>query len=259
MYCANCGCKIDKDDKYCYKCGSKINEVKSKVIVNENILLILGILSLVFFLNPFISIPFACASIGIGIYYRKVSGRFSIGFIMGIFSISLTIFLLLSTLLVMPIFENSTFEEETNIIDKYDDTKDSDKKDNYTIIGYSFSGSDNTVLELNQDGTYKWSKIDDNTYNLSGKYLIYNGNEAIEYIASKLGDSSISREEQYKYFTDGKYSLDNYYLIVLSSDSNYIYLYGFFNESNSSIDLSVVGSNNWVKFTMKDRISNIDI
>lgn len=257
MYCANCGCKLDKDDEYCYKCGSKIN--KTKAVVNENIPLILGILSLVFFINPFFSIPFACASIVIGIYYKKISGRFSIGSIISIFSISLTLFLLLSTLLVMPILESSTFKEETNIIDKYDDTKDNDTKDNYTIIGYSFSGSDNTVLELKQDGTYKWSKIDDDTYNLSGKYLIYNGNEAIEYIASKLGDSSISREEQYKYFTDGKYSLKDYYLIVLSSNSNYIYLYGFFNESNSSIDLSVVGSNNWVKFTMKERISNIDI
>ena len=182
MYCTNCGNKLPEKAKYCNLCGTATekNFSISNQSNNNNLSLILGIVSCILFTVPLISIPLAIASIIIGIQ-KKESNKTSIGIVLGIISILLTaVSIILITLLLTFVKDNSRKIiddfEINNFIDEYHDWIEP-KEQISDIKGYSWLSEDKSILYLNNDNTYIWYAQDANhedNYH-QGKSEIYKG------------------------------------------------------------------------------------
>lgn len=138
------------------------------------------------------------------------------------------------------------------------------------IKGYKWKANDNSVLYLYNDDTFIWYKDDfiyyDNYY--TGKYEVYKGIAAINYMTNELPLYGVTAEEQmdliYNQQIDN--AMENYYVIVLDNEylkidgeeqvySDDTYYFGFYNESKEYLDLVNVKTANYSGFT---RIYPID-
>ena len=91
------------------------------------------------------------------------------------------------------------------------------------VSGHSFVTDDKfeSLLELKNDGSFKFYKsksdLTDNYY--EGTYELYCGDEAIEYIDTKLSQYALTRKEQEDLMArNQQYSEDNYYCLVLVNE-----------------------------------------
>lgn len=140
MRCRNCNSSIEIDDKFCVNCGIELNE-ENKILdseiacsninsQNNTISLILGIMSCVFSIITVISLPLSIVSIILGINYKRETNNRSIGLILGIIGITLTIIFIIIYLIlgftVLNIISNPV-EEQYNY--------PTIEKDNYDHIG----------------------------------------------------------------------------------------------------------------------------
>jgi len=136
------------------------------------------------------------------------------------------------------------------------------------IIGYKWKASDESVLYLYEDNTFKWYKNDDdhsdNYY--SGTYTLYNGTRAIMYVADDLEKYGVTYSEQYRLIESNDSSLDNYYNLNLYneeciingvnelSETLFVPRLGFYLEDSKVLDLVNMNSANYNTFTRKEKI-----
>lgn len=288
MYCPNCGNKIKEETTYCTYCGAKLkkesinkedNKTQSSRNNNSNTPLIIGIIACITFWLPVVSIPLAIISIVTGKNYQKETGKNTAGPILGITSLVLTIIEIIIIAISMIFFidfikeeiENET-EEIPNIEDRYEDYFN-DTKESFDIKGYSWKGSDNSVLYLNKDKSYTWYQ-DDTTHNDNfyiGTYEFYTGTDAIDYITNNLKEYGITEEEQRRLFQNGQYNLSDYYVIILnctkmivngteqSPQTSIIPYYGFYDATMKRLGLVNMNTGNKAEFTIQEKLSSIDL
>lgn len=259
MYCTNCGKKIDSNNHYCTKCGKKIeyNTLKDKTNKNisPNFPLILGIFSLICIPIPKISIPLAITSIFLAIKSKTHNKLETLGIILGILSIIITIFLFISTLFVEPLAK-----ELINSIDTNNYNNDTQQIIEPELSGYKWLGSDSSILFLKKDGTFEWNKKTNNTDQLLyGNYETYNGEEAIQYIEQYLPQYKFYKEENNQSSSE---QIQYTYLIILTSNTTTtpIYLYGQISMDGKKLNLTNIQDNSTIKFKKQDTLSgSIDI
>ena len=299
MYCTNCGNKLKDDENYCTNCGCEVvnsdSNVTETVTFTEhenssskdnqpnnkgNLSLILGILACIFFWFPILSIPFMIVSFILGSQYKKETGKKSIGVILSI--ISLILFIVEIVIVIVGMFfwvsyldENTDYDwgDYPDYYDYFHDN-DQDEADFFDIKGYSWKGDDNSFLYLNQDNSYVWYQDDHDHQNnfYLGTFEVYNGNDAIEYITNHLAEYGITEKEQQDLFQNGKYDLEDYYLLILNcsktmlngqeqnfSNGSKVHYYGFYNEDTKRLDLINMNTGNKAGFTLKDKLNSIDI
>lgn len=281
MYCSNCGTKLREGTSFCPNCGmscssnfQNIHHPKTNQI-NIDASVIIGIIACIFFFMPFISIPLAIISIVLG-SKQKSETKHNTGRVLGIISLCLSIIEIILFILAIIFFANldiKTIESTMNdeIIEHFYDREYDTKS--FDIKGYSWIGDDKSILYLNKDNTYHWYQSDnnheDNFY--SGIYEVYTGTTAIDYIAEELEQYGITKEEQYQLFQNQDHQLKDYYLIILENTktiinkeeqpntNNTIYYYGLFNDKTKYLDLVNIATNKDAGFTLKERLSSIDL
>lgn len=251
MYCPNCGNKINNNEIYCSNCGNKI----TKDTDNKNINIIIPILACVFFWIPIISIPLAIISIIIG--FTNNNKKPSL-IILGILSILLSILEIVIIIIFTRYLINGINYDK--IEDKYLDKFNEYYKriEEYTtneIKGYSWTTNNNLTIYLYNNNKYS---IYDNSEKEKGKYELYNGESAIEYIENNLEENSISEDIQKNIIKDKGYTIKDYYLIIFTNDNEIItYYYGFYN--NEYLELTNIKNNDKLILNKKEKISDIDI
>lgn len=263
MYCTSCGRERKKNENYCTSCGHKFEERKEEFqsreigpkITNyqsEAPIILTGVLSLVFWYFPFFSITLAIASICLGITYFHKNHKFSIGSILGIVTIIVTILLFLATLFVVPLYNTITNEIEFPEIEEREDS--ASKQVNLT--DYSWQGSDKSILTFENNSRFVWQKSSQNT--LEGKYQIYNGIDVINYITTHLEEFGLTSEEGSEYFKEKSSRLENHYLLILSTSSETTYLYGILSEEKN-LSLKDIKSKEEFNFTIKEKLGSVDV
>lgn len=292
MYCTKCGNKLETGQNYCTHCGKSTNQnttanqnntnfsstsLNQKQNNNGIISLILGILALLTFSKPLISIILATISIIIGKKYQKETGNNTVGPLLGIIGIILSI--LVAIIFIFYIFWTEEFIENVKteyfkIIEENDYYNPEEKvQESFDLRGNSWIADDNSVLYLNNDQSYIWYQDDkvhtDNYY--VGNYEFYTGIDAINYIATNLKEYRITVEEQQKIIQNSNYTMNDYYVIILDCtktkingieqipSNNKIYYYGFYDEALQYLSLVNIATNNQAGFTLQNKIANIDI
>lgn len=102
-----------------------------------------------------------------------------------------------------------------SVKDQIDDNRFDD------VSGNKWQMDDNSLLVLNNDNTFYWyqdsSVLTDNYY--IGTYSVYQGENAIRYIANELDEYGLTEEEQRGSIERGpKYHVYNYYCLVLENE-----------------------------------------
>jgi len=280
MYCSNCGNPIQYEDSYCPSCGIKCQN-KEKINPapkgNENnISLITGIISFIFCWIPIISIPLAISAILLGRKYKKETGEKTAGSILGIISLVFSTLGFIFIFMIAVLFFNILDEETDNtqmLTDYLEQYEYYETEISFDISGYSWVGNDKSVIYLNKNKKYSWYQDDknqtDNFYN--GTYEYYTGTDAINYISTYLREYGVTEEEQKNLIERGEYQLKNYYLLILTCDkvvingveerpqNSIVYYYGFYNEKYKRLELVNMDTANKGVFTLRGKISNIDI
>ena len=284
MYCVKCGNKLNKDDKFCTKCGSEVKENKayseySDNTSNDSLCIVLGIFSLLMFWFPLIGIILGICAIVSAKKYKNENNKNSGGMVLGIIGLVLSIVVTVITILGIVFFSlfvtnhHNLENKVEEYIDRFgkdfdydrDDDKDKDNDDsNFSLGNNVWRGSDKSVLYLNEDDSYYWYMNDkeheDNYF--SGTYSVYNGIDAVNYIVKNFADYNFTYDKQMDLFGDGKYNLNNYYLLVLDCDKavvngkedvsakGVVPYYGFYDEDNESLSLINMKSGNDANFSL---------
>lgn len=278
MYCRNCGRPLTEKEKYCPTCGKSTSTESNKIESSNqkgksDLSLLLGIISCVCFWNPILSFPLALISIITGIHAKKENNQKTIGPILGGISILLTLIeITLITLFGWYIIHHVTEETEIekNDWDQFYETFEH-WKESFDISGYSWLGDDQSILYLNYDKSYIWyqSDLDHEDNFTTGTYTFYTAETAINYIANNLKEYEITEEAQKELFQDGKYSIQDYYLIILNEkksiiegkeqQTNIMYYYGFYNKNKKCLELVNMNTNSPVVLTIKEKLNKIDL
>lgn len=90
-----------------------------------------------------------------------------------------------------------------------------------SITGKSWEASDGSLLVMEDNGDFKYykDKEDLEDYYFEGKYKIYTGEDAIQYIDEDLEEYGVTEQEQRDIFErNEKYTVDNYICIVLTNE-----------------------------------------
>lgn len=93
------------------------------------------------------------------------------------------------------------------------------------ISGHSWEASDGSLLVLDDDGTFRYYRDQDDRsdYYYEGTYKVYCGEDAVEYIAEDLEEYGVTEEEQREIFErNEEYNVDNYYCMVLTYEKCFI-------------------------------------
>lgn len=172
-----------------------------------------------------------------------------------ILNIGLIIIMLLGAMLVLTGCGNEERKtnENNNKVKKIDD-----------ISGYSYvEKTDDSLLDLKSDGTFKYYQDKDKLadYYYEGTYTIYNGEDAIEYIANDLEKYGVTEEEQKDLLErNSKYKIDNYYCVVLKNQKCIINgentlttivetpYFGFYFEDTKTLNITNMKSSNIYNF-----------
>lgn len=256
MYCTNCGKKVNSGNRYCTNCGKEINHYSENGVSRgekrTSYSLILGIFSIICLPYPVISVPLAILSIIFYFQAKKNHQKENMGIILGILSLIITILLSLSTLFIVPLAK-----EWISNIDSSHYENDIPVENGPELSGYQWLEDDGSALSLKKDGTFEWNRMTNNTFQeLSGKYEVYNGEEAFQYIQEKF--------PQYKFFDENNNSaneqLQYYYLLILKSDTlDTIYFYGELSTDGKELKLTNIQENSTIELKRLDKISGIDI
>lgn len=108
-------------------------------------------------------------------------------------------------------------------ISNKEDSEDNNKtvEKNSKVIGYSYiEETDDSLLNLNSDGTFEYYKDKDELedYYYEGTYKVYQGTEAVEYIVNDLSSYGVTKSELEDLFErSSHYSEDNLYCVILTN------------------------------------------
>lgn len=287
MYCESCGKKRHNNEKFCTNCGKsypqegsnyyseekKINNINNQSQSTSDATIILGVISLVFFFIPILSIPLAIASLIIGIKNKQRLSNLLPAVISLIIMALAIIFIVVATKFFYNEIKaniNDSIFEKKYYEDYYEDTPSSDS---YDISGQQWVGNDNSLLNLNKNNNYIWyqssTNQDDNFY--QGTYEFYTGSEAIKYIANNLQGYGLTEYIQQQNIIASKHSINEYYLIILTCDKVVIngneqtpdksmaYYYGYYEKKEEYLDLTDISTEIKAGFTKKDTINTIGI
>ncbi len=215
MYCDKCGSKINSSDDYCPTCGASIGKKGEE---NSNIGIIFAIIAFITFWFPLVSIPFAIVAIIKG---KKNSVAATIlGIISLLLSILITGIIILGCLyLGREIVSGDIFDNIDMIIDKYTDRIEEKFGGNKRVElrGSSWMAGDESILLLKENGEYFWyASLDMSDSNYSkGRYVYYNGLEAINRLSKEYGEYGYSFGDLVEEADD---RISNYYLITLDCE-----------------------------------------
>lgn len=270
MYCTECGNKLNNNDKFCTNCGSSNTSINTNVVKesNNDFSFIFGIIAVVMFAVPFISIPLAIVSIVSSKKNNKEKNN--VGVILGIVSIVLSVVYVLIIGLIFVfafMFEHTDYSSDYYYEDDYYYYDDSYYEEDYyeddldDVIGNSFSGDDNSVLYLNNDMSYVWYMDNTKSSFYSGTYKIYNGYDAVKYISDSLSEYGIDMNEQMEMFKYNRDRLEDYYLIIFNCDDYYgvdssndvlgvTPYYGFYDDDRDYLDLTNMKNFNKIRLSL---------
>ncbi len=282
MYCTKCGNKLSKEDKFCTKCGNEINidKVYSEYTDSNNtnsLSIILGVFSLLMFWFPLVGIILGIGAIVLAKKYKKENDKSSGGLVLGIVGLVLSILVIIFIILGIIFFSffvtnsgdlgNKVEEYIDRFGEGFDFDRDDDKdKDDskFSLEDNVWRGSDKSVLYLNKDNDYYWymnDNVHDDNY-FYGTYSVYNGLDAVNYIVSNFADYNFTYDKQMDLFGEGKYNLNNYYLLVLDCDKAFVNgkedvsakgivpYYGFYDSDKESLSLVNMKSGNNANFSL---------
>jgi ABC-type microcin C transport system permease subunit YejB len=130
MKCQNCNSSVNKDDKYCFNCGTKIEVIEQiEPVDNKNsqpISFWLGLLAIILFWIPAISIALGIISIVLECCHKKENSNRMSALVPGIIAIILSF---IFSIIILVLFLFSYVND-----DEYDDEYDYDWfdiRDNY--------------------------------------------------------------------------------------------------------------------------------
>lgn len=213
MYCTNCGNEMNKEDKFCPKCGTPIKEEpvaslstspvpkfnsSPKENRNESNLAtnqkertlditskILGFVALIFsFLVLIISIPLSLGSMVLGFLYQKRTNKKSIGLLLGIVALIISIIFFIVNLVTL-------FNPVHAVVGTWN-CSSSATSTNYIV-----------TFDLRKNKTFTWSKYNDGANNyVKGTYTFEdlkkknNSGEFLYYAITLSGDEFIENGKQ---------------------------------------------------------------
>lgn len=141
--------------------------------------------------------------------------------------------------------------------------KDKEQDYNYEhLIGNSFIANDNSYLVLKSDKSFYWYKdINNKDEYYYGKYTIYRGEKAIDYISSDLSIYGIDEEYQRSYLKDK--NIDNYYnlnlkneKLITNNNEEKLYketrYYGLSSNDYKKLEFINMDANNFAIFTLDE-------
>lgn len=268
MYCENCGKKQNSNENYCTECGNKYQQpINSRQSLSKsNISLILGIISDVFIIIPFVAIPLAITSILIVLKNKLPKSNLIPAIISLIFALLEIIFIIMliifstnyKTSSILDLIKQEFYQEIEPLIESYD------------ISGQKWVGDDDSLLDLSLDQNFVWYQNqqlqNNNLY--QGNYQIYTDYKAISYIAENLSEYGLTRYEQIKNITESNHSINEYYLIILecqkividgieqTPNNNIIYYYGYYEEEINYLNLTNMATQNKAGFTNMTNSNN---
>ena len=139
----------------------------------------------------------------------------------------------------------------------------SEKAQKEYITGTTWYASDNSEMIFNEDRLYWYEKPevhDDNYY--SGKYKFYIGEEAVDYVTTKLSSYGVTRDELERIFDRSDiYDKSNFIVIDINYDEYMLNgkmqtitnpnapFYGFILKDNTYLDVANMNTATYFKFT----------
>ena len=296
MYCKNCGNKLNENEKFCSNCGmtiesnlnnsklpnmndnsnnsnisnmntnsninnyqQQINSVSGKANKWKTISMVLGIIAIVLsFIFYFYTLPLSIIGLIFGIKAKKEDTKNSIGFIVNIVAIAITIIMTIIVFVIdLPNNETNNYNNDNSYNDSnYGDYGETDGvKGNYSrdaFSGNSFeykTGYDSATFIFNKDSTFEVSYVNGATY--KGTYELYNG----LYISVKAdeikNDTSINNNQQLSIdinnvankMMSNTNDMLNTYLIWLKIDNNTIqpFMISYNPDSYSGTAVNILG------------------
>ena len=271
MYCEQCGRKRGYNELFCTECGHQYHESnfnkKSKSTSNTTI--ILGFISIAAVLIPFLSIPLAITSIIIGL---KNKNSFP-NIIPAIISLIISIIQVIIFISLLIFYNDYKVDISEDLFEEIYENEIIMPQYDYDIIGYDWLGDDNSLLRLDENGSYSWYQSEENHSEnfYEGIYEIYVGSEAISYIANNLNEYNLTENDQIKNILASGHSINEYYLIILNCNklvingteqtiiNNLIYYYGYHEIEDNYLDLTNMNTQKAAGFTRKESINAVDI
>jgi len=172
MFCKYCGNSLNLDDKFCKNCGAKVEVIEQKKEESKTVessfnvntqntqtqvkveklkglkiaSLVLGIISLVFFILNILMLPLEIVGIVLAIVYMVKNKKFCAGIVLNIIAILLSIFIFVLGIAAISTYTGVNMEETLNNLDKQIEKFEklelySKKSDKYEI-GYKYVGSE---------------------------------------------------------------------------------------------------------------------
>lgn len=189
--------------------------------------LLFGIISIIFsFITAGICMVFGIVSIITGIIALVKKDKIAIpiiGIVMSIISFFIAIIIVMIPIISLVTSFSSDMERDNNYDTYYSKSIiNGNSKNKDEISGYSYiEKQDNSLLDLKSDGTFLYYKDkDDKTDNYyEGTYVVYQGEDAIKYIANDLETYGLTEEEQKDLIRrNEEYKEENYYCLVLKNN-----------------------------------------
>lgn len=273
MYCTKCGNKLSTNDKFCTECGHEnmeYNTIKVNNNSDSNLFLVFSVIAVVLFWVPIVSIPISIINM---VKSKNSSSRnvvIPLGVVSIVLSVLFTIIVVGVVLFTYMIADSELDDVDINWDDYVDEFYDYDEDNYFDIKGYSWLGSDKSVLYLENDMSYVWY-LDDSNHSdnyTSGNYYVYMGEEALRYISDRLPEYGITEEKQRELFRRGDYDIEDYYLLILNCTKVYkdgasqensvgeVPYYGFYDDDRKQLDLVNMKTGNTAKFYFNSKIDS---
>lgn len=186
MFCNKCGAEIKDDNKFCPACGNSLNIENSKneiSTINENktvepkkgggkatASLIIGIITIILFLVPILTLPLAIIGLVLGATEKEKSKKKTAGIITNVIGLLGSLILLLAILVMIilgvvniAISPVSMLTDPENALDKILDIAKDYEKNSENIIDNSKSDDDESLID-------KYNSIIDDTIDKYNSY-----------------------------------------------------------------------------------------
>ena len=139
-------------------------------------------------------------------------------------------------------------------------------KNNDVISGRKWVGKDQSLMDLKENGDFIWYQSKDNLEGnyMSGTYVVYKGQKAMDYIANDLSRFGVTMEEQQQMVNASENrTLDTYYCLVITNTllvmdgvettgESFSYYMGFYYEDGKTLDFVNMGTANYATFTLQE-------
>lgn len=228
--------------------------------------LVLGIIALVFGWTMVLGILCGVISIILGIVALAKKQKPIcpiIGMILSAIGMIVAIVIIIS---VIGIAGNFVYKNNTKI-ESYSSSAIKQSITNDVVSGHSWEAPDESLLILDDDGTFKYYRDQDDfsDYYYEGTYEVYCGEDAVEYISEDLEEYGVTEKEQRDLFEGyEEYDIDNYYCMILTNEACYMDgenvldetvvtpYFGFYIEDDDALDFANMNTANYYYFKNAD-------